>query len=58
MVQKVRYSQRSFIPHTISSDMEQNDPGEDHGDYTNPKESGLRSGKGNGFFRRLVLGDE
>lgn len=28
----------------------------EHGDYTDPEESGLRSGKGNGFFRRLLLG--
>ena len=30
---------------------------EDHGEYTDPMESGLRSGKGTGFFRRLLFGE-
>ena len=30
---------------------------DDHGEYTDPMESGLRSGKGTGFFRRLLFGE-
>lgn len=30
---------------------------EQESEYTNPKESGLRSGKGNGFFRKLLIGE-
>jgi hypothetical protein len=31
---------------------------EDEEGFTDPDESGLRSGKGNGLFRRLLFGTE
>lgn len=33
------------------------DEDDDHGEYTDPSTSGLRCGKGNGFFRRLLFGE-
>ncbi len=35
--------------------MDEQNSTEDHGKYTDPEKSGLRSGKGTGFFRRLLF---
>lgn len=34
--------------------MTEEDSNDRHGDYTDPSESGLRSGKGNGFLKKLL----